>query len=520
MELWARLQHLELTWAGVLFALGTAVAVLFLRRLLPEGRRNRGRLSTALLFCGPALHFIATGFRLVGATNVSANLHLLNIVCFALGAVGAAGMIVFDIALGRTNVPPIVRDITLAAAFVGALFGVLRSGGVNPLSIVTTSAVATATIGLASQSLMSNVVAGVALQLERNFLPGDIIQVGTRTGRLLEINWRSTLIATKEGNVISVPNGQLLAADVINFSRPARSVRTVIRVAFHIRHSPEEVRAALLNAARDVEGVSADPPPACEPVEFGASSLTYALKYWVDDIAREGSAEAEVRSRIWYASRRASLAWPPHEDTGASGEARAGGEARTSGGETHTGGGASRAQAEAGPSGEGPSPRDEAFAKTYLFGRLNDVERATLSRSARLCVYGPGERIVRQGEPGDSMFLLVQGQVAVEVNEGPARRELAKLAPGDCFGEMSLLRGEPRRATCRALGEAHCFAIASRDMRRLLAERPELAEGFSALLAERQKALEAAGEPSRPKGEGEGDRSASLLSAIRAYFNL
>src|SRR4029453_2867386 len=103
-----------------------------------------------------------------------------------------------------------------AFVFFIILMTVLRTSGVNVLSLLTTSAVLTAVVGLALQNTIANVFAGLALQIDRTFGIGDWVQVGAHIGRIAEIKWRSTLLWTEDGDLLVVPNSHVLDAAVMN----------------------------------------------------------------------------------------------------------------------------------------------------------------------------------------------------------------------------------------------------------------------------------------------------------------
>src|SRR6185369_2307799 len=201
-----------------------------LRRLLPESRRRRGRATVVILVIAPIIHFIAHGLAVVGASPTAAVLDVLVVVLLGFGATGILGMLVFDIALGRTSVPTIARDVVQTAAFLFIVLGALSGSGVNPLSVLTTSAVLTAVIGLAFQNIMANLLSGIALQIDRTFAIGDYIQVGSRTGRIAQIRWRSTSILTREGDTAVIPNATLLSNEVLNFSKPRGAHKAIVKI--------------------------------------------------------------------------------------------------------------------------------------------------------------------------------------------------------------------------------------------------------------------------------------------------
>lgn len=92
------------------------------------------------------------------------------------------------------------------------------------------------------------------------------------------------------------------------------------------------------------------------------------------------------------------------------------------------------------------------LAAIPLFARLSQADQEALAKAAEHRSYPAGAEIVRQGAPGDAFFAIREGQVLVEA-EAPSglRCELARLGPGDGFGETALLEQEPRMATVRAL---------------------------------------------------------------------
>jgi CRP-like cAMP-binding protein len=110
---------------------------------------------------------------------------------------------------------------------------------------------------------------------------------------------------------------------------------------------------------------------------------------------------------------------------------------------------------------------------------------ALLPRS-RVQHFGQGERLIEQGANGDSMFILMDGEAKVAVDRSGIRAQVASLKSGDCFGEMSLLTGERRRATVIASTDCEVVEIAKPVLANLLKEFPVLLEQLSELLAHRE----------------------------------
>jgi CRP-like cAMP-binding protein len=124
--------------------------------------------------------------------------------------------------------------------------------------------------------------------------------------------------------------------------------------------------------------------------------------------------------------------------------------------------------------------------------------------------YGTGELVVREGAEGDSLFLVLSGQVSVwkQVEDGRVL-PVADLGEGQVFGEMTLFLNAPRSASVRANQECQLLRVDRGSISALLEHQPQLLESFAALVARRQGELETL---SRQAGQ-EGARD--LLKVMR-----
>ena len=232
------------------------LALPILRRLAPPGRQPRG--GPARFFLGSAfvLATSAIGLGTMGAASPGNILQLIGVLALIMGLVGTSGLVVFDVVLPRLRieVPTIVSDLLLVIVSVALAMGFLRLAGLDLLSLVTTSAVLTAVIGLALQSTIANVFGGLSLQVDRTLRQGQWIEVGSRVGKILEIGWRSTRIQTKDGDTVFVPNSELVSKEVLNVGQSGGAHRMTVRVGFHYRHPPNDVRRVLAAAIRGTPG--------------------------------------------------------------------------------------------------------------------------------------------------------------------------------------------------------------------------------------------------------------------------
>ncbi len=116
-----------------------------------------------------------------------------------------------------------------------------------------------------------------------------------------------------------------------------------------------------------------------------------------------------------------------------------------------------------------------------LFRALPSEELAQIAEIAEEQPMTAGERIFAEGEPGDALYLIVEGRVKVHKGE----KELVRLGIRDVFGEMAVLDSEPRSASVTAVEDAVLLKIGRDDFRDILIERPEIAMGVMKVLTRR-----------------------------------
>ncbi len=116
-----------------------------------------------------------------------------------------------------------------------------------------------------------------------------------------------------------------------------------------------------------------------------------------------------------------------------------------------------------------------------LFRALPGEDLAQIAEIAEEILVGEGEMVFSEGEPGDALYIVVEGRVRVHRGE----QALAELGERECFGEMSVLDSEPRSASVSSLSEALLLKIGREDFRDILAERPEISLGIIKVLSRR-----------------------------------
>lgn len=158
-------------------------------------------------------------------------------------------------------------------------------------SILATSAALSLVIGLAAQDTLGNLFAGIALQIDKPYNIGDWIEVHNGPqkwgGKVMEISWRATVLLGWSEEFLTIPNRVVAMSQVSNFSHGTLPIsRSVI---FRLPHwaPAEDVRNALLRAAKRIKGITSDPAPSVLTTETGESWIPYKLVYSLNDFGTQ-----------------------------------------------------------------------------------------------------------------------------------------------------------------------------------------------------------------------------------------
>jgi CRP-like cAMP-binding protein len=162
--------------------------------------------------------------------------------------------------------------------------------------------------------------------------------------------------------------------------------------------------------------------------------------------------------------------------------------------------------------------REVDFLKPLTPDALTQV-----ANSLRPLLFEAGRMVVRQGDEGDTFFLVSRGRVGVWVGDTENEAQpVATLGRGQCFGEMSLLTGARRTATVRAVEDTDLLVLGKAEFRDILLADPKVLESLSQILALRQREQEAAvaRERSTVRHRTEADRAGQLLGLIKSFLGI
>lgn len=157
-------------------------------------------------------------------------------------------------------------------------------------------------LALAAQEILSNVLGGAIIAVDKPFRIGDRVKIDTFFGDVMSIGLRSTRIKTLDNQIITVPNAKVTSGVVINYAMP--DVKMKVRIPFSVAYGSdmEKVKEILLTIARDAaektSWVITDPTPSVYFLEFGESSLNGQLILWTNNYDYVWDVQDWVNTRI------------------------------------------------------------------------------------------------------------------------------------------------------------------------------------------------------------------------------
>ncbi len=328
-------------------------------------------------------------------------------------------------------------------------------------------------VGLGLQRTMGNLFSGFDLQADQVVKKGDWVQlgVGGPEGTVFDTSLRTTRILTNEGQMMIVANADLLGRSLLNLDQPDRRIRVrrTVGVAYGI--PPIRVKDAILGVLLQDPGVLR-PPRGIAPEVFvqsyADSSVHYDIRFWVADRREMDPVIDRVMTRIWYVLREGSMEIPfPIRSIRMVDmeQERRDAERVTLAIEAI----------------------ERQLAGSPLFGdqSMSAAQRRELVRDSEVVELREGEAAVRRGELSDHMFLVLEGSVEVR----PEGRAPISIEAGGSFGEVALLRGEPRIAdVVAAAGGTRLLRMSRLSVLPVLQRQPSLAGELSRISQARREA--------------------------------
>ena len=399
------------------------------------------------------------------------------------------------------DAPRLLRDLVRALIWLaGACALSISVFEVPPGAAFTTSGVLVAIVGFAIRNMIADLFYGVTLALERPFEIGDWIEMPTGgIGQVTEFTWRAVKLVSRDNLKIIVPNSTLATTPLVNYDQPNPTWRSSLRVTLDHDVDTKRAERLLVSAVEQVtESASLSHAPEARIVELRPEGAVWELRFWVPDYTALSRVSQRIYEAVLHNLHLSGVRIPR-----------------------------SKEDVLVGPLADEREAEDRAVGswidRIELFDALESEERADLGARARPRAFPKGTTVIKRGAPGSSLFVLAEGALVVSADaegEGPP---IATMRPGDFFGEMSLLTGEPRSASVRASVDTVVYEITRSDLMPILERHPALPRELAAALEAYQHADAARAHVEsdvQRDGEDRETRVSRLRNQIRTWFKL
>jgi small-conductance mechanosensitive channel/CRP-like cAMP-binding protein len=377
----------------------------------------------------------------------------LLLLIFILSALNTALFLNAEQRSWRGRMPSIFVDIgriVLIAVGLAVLFSFVWGADVGGL--FTALGVTSIVLGLALQTAVGSIIAGLLLLFEQPFRLGDWLRTESGTGRVVEVNWRSVHI-DMDNEVAIVPNSSLATSAFTNLSRPTVAYTQTVNTSFTDDDAPLAVLGLLDEVANGLMFLADGQHPSSRPSGGGAYETSLPLSTYADAEV----AKAQFLTRIWYAARRRGLALD----------------------------GADTAL------GKGPADVGRVLAQLARIFALDSDQVDDLAPQLTLERYAEGEVIERAGSIPVSMRYISSGQVVLRQPLASGSAPLLSLGCGDFLGQAALTR-TPQDQISVAVTEVETLVIPTAVLDELARADHRLAREFGRQLDRRRHAVDEA----------------------------
>jgi small-conductance mechanosensitive channel len=447
---------------------------------------------------GPAL-----GMAIVTSVSlVTIILHLVKVIlgmAIVIATVRLISVLLFETVLRRSRqseIASLLKTVLSIIIYIVSFFIIFQSEypKVELGALFTGSTILGIVVGLALQDTLGNLFAGIAIQADQPFQVGDVVTISNRGSGVIEgVSWRGVKIRTFQNKLLVMSNSVMGKETIEVAPRNNLNARLVFFNTVYTA-SPSKTAQLVREAVRQIENVSTKMRPVVRIKDLGESGIDWEVKYWCENYARYNETDAQIRQRIWYVFNRESIdfAFPT----------------RT----IHI-----EEKPEEKPAVEVTDSRVEQLCTVPIFAPLSDEELKVLANDSVSRIFAPGETIVRQGNEGRSMFVIVRGSVKVQIPDGIDMRTVNNLSSGDFFGEMSLLTGEPRSANVVVDEETEVLQIRKSAIKPIFEGNPKLLDSIGSIIADRRAKLEI-GDAAPLVNESSDEKG--ILRSLKNFFGM
>ena len=391
----------------------------------------------------------------------------------------------------------LLQDLCAGVIYMCAVLAIVADVFDVPISgLLAASGVIAIVLGLALQSTLGDVFSGVVLNVAKPYRLGDwLIMEGGIEGRVVETNWRATRLLTKGNDLAIIPNSIISRARLRNASAPTRTHGVVVIIRLEPIVAPHRAITLLETALLSCTLILREPRAIMRIQSLDAVALQCEVTFFVADIEHAPAAQNEVFDRIFRHCASAGVRLAPPHDSALVLPPHA-------------------------PASETSDVPKRLLDRLPIFLPLSDEERLLLAPKFKRRTFKMGETLVEQGVLLPALFILVSGALAASQAHETTDAEILRYAPGDCFGQASVLTGAPTVFKVTALTRAVVYEISKDDLAPILKARPAIAAELGQIMAIREAAGRERLSELDDLGPHGGHLATRLGDRVRALFAL
>ena len=367
----------------------------------------------------------------------------------------------------QANTPKLFRDLIrffLILFGTAILLSVVWNADLGGL--FTALGVSSIVLGLALQDTLGNLFSGIALLFERPFKVGDWLEFRGIKGKVVEVNWRSVHLITRELELLVIPNGILAKEIIRNYRLPQKLHVEPVDIGFSYDEPPNKVKEVLKKTALATKGVLSKPEPIVQTINYNDSSIDYRIKLFLADYDKVPQIRDEFMTRIWYAADRNKIDIPfPIRTLYHKPPIRIKKE------EEH-------------------SQMLAHLMSFPIFSYLESHHLEKIARTASLKYFGAGEVIIEKDTTQRSVFLIVTGMAKILIlNQHNKEQEVVQLCDGDLFGEKSLISNNSGLTSVIAIADTQVVVIKTEAIQSFINKVPRLSRELGEIIEGRRKTI-------------------------------
>jgi small-conductance mechanosensitive channel/CRP-like cAMP-binding protein len=353
-------------------------------------------------------------------------------------------------------------DVIAGSIYVCAALAMMGFVFAWPLQgLLATSGIIAIVLGLALQSTLSDLFSGISLTIEKPYQLGDeILLEGGIEGQVVQVNWRSTHLRNGANDIVVVPNSAIAKMRIQNHSAGSKRYSGSLPVIVDSRNAFQTTIELLKQAAMACPAILQHPACTVVATDIKGDRVTYEISFSTELFTSSGEARSQLISQIYKRARPATSQQHPLS-----------------------------------PEAFIASPifffsDNEVLDHLQFFDPLSPAEKADLTSKMVRHHFHVGDKLLAQGDKNGALHFIYSGviQVTHQVADGRIL-DVEKLGPGDTYGELSLMTGDPSPGGFSAVTSGLLLELKTEDLKPVIEGRPELMESLCHYITRMQEFL-------------------------------